>query len=173
MFLHSVRRRPYGASVLESGLDDTPLVEDVHAIREGGPDGSGLVVVEGVWGGVPGGPPPVLIVDDGTRRHTIAALDGPPPDDPMAFRARFAIPAELVDRLGEGLALGVGRTEVPLRLTAGGSGDGSWLQGPPFLAARLGEEPGPADAPVPGEAPEDDLPMPPMRRFRGEVMDRI
>ena len=43
-------------SVLDPEVDDMPLVEDVRASRTGGPDGSGLVVVEGVWGGVAGGP---------------------------------------------------------------------------------------------------------------------
>jgi hypothetical protein len=126
--------------VLDSEVDDMPLVEDVRASRSGGPDGSGLVVVEGVWGAVAGSPPPVLLVDDGTRRHTLAALDEPPRDDPMAFHATFAVPAELVDRLGDGLALGLGRTELALTLAepqAAGEGDEQWLEGPPVIARRI------------------------------------
>jgi hypothetical protein len=142
-----------------------PLVEDVRASRTGGPEGSGLVVVEGVWGAVAGGPPPVLLVDDGVRRHTIAALDGPPPDDPMVFRASFAVPADLAGRLGEGLALGLGRAELPLTLAEPGIAE-PWLQGPPVMARRLT----PAEGVAPAEAkPDGDAPLSPTGRFdRGE-----
>ena len=117
-----------------------PLVEDVRASRTGGPDGSGLVVVEGVWGAVAGGPPPVLFVDDGARRHTLVALAAAPPDDPTAFRATFAVPADLVGRLEEGLALGLGRAEVPLKLSESGPASVSMARGAPVIArARLAE----------------------------------
>jgi hypothetical protein len=167
MFSHVVRRPAYAAPVLESELGDMPLVEDVRASRSGGPDGSGLVVVEGVWGAVAGGPPPVLLVDDGARRHTLAALDGAPPDDPMAFRATFAVPAELVDSLEQGLALGLGRTEVPLALGEPSEDGGDpWLQGPPVIARRLSSEAEAQAAPAPEAPPaDDDVPMTPGRRF--------
>src|SRR5690349_10705111 len=139
-------------TVLDAEVDDMPLVEDVRASRTGGPDGSGLVVVEGVWGPVAGGPKPVLFVDDGSRRHTLVALDAAPQDDPMAFRATFAIPKDLVDHLDTELALGLGHTQIPLT-----------LEGAPVLARRLAEQ---AD-----DRPEDiELPLPPTGRFdRGEA----
>ncbi len=138
--------------VLDPEVDDMPLVEDVRASRTGGPDGSGLVVVEGVWGAVAGGPPPVLFVDDGARRHTLVALDAPPQDDPMAFRATFAVPVDLVDHLETGLALGLGNSEFPLT-----------LDDTTVIARRLAEQA--------GDAASDDveLPLPPTGRFdRGE-----
>ena len=128
-----------------------PLVEDVRASRTGGPDGSGLVVVEGVWGAAAGGPPPVLFVDDGARRHSLVALDAAPQDDPTAFRATFAVPADLVGHLEEGLALGLGHAEFPLTLEA-----------TPVIARRLAEQAGDA-------TPEDvELPLPPSGRFDRE-----
>ena len=138
-------------SVLDPEVDDMPLVEDVRASRTGGPDGSGLVVVEGVWGGVAGGPPPVLFIDDGARRHALVALDAAPQDDPTAFRATFAVPADLVDHLEEGLALGLGHAEFPLTLDA-----------TPVIARRLADQAGDA-------APADvELPLPPSGRFDRE-----
>jgi len=128
-----------------------PLVEDVRASRTGGPDGSGLVVVEGVWGAAAGGPPPVLFVDDGARRHSLVALDAAPQDDPTAFRATFAVPADLVGHLEEGLALGLGHAEFPLTLEA-----------TPVIARRLAEQAGDA-------TPEDvELPLAPSGRFDRE-----
>jgi hypothetical protein len=172
--------------VLDSQTGETPLVEDVRAWRAPGADGTPRVVVEGAWGRV-AGPPPVLLVDDGARRHTLAALDDAPPDDPLTFRATFAVPAELAGSLDAGLALGVGRTEVPLVLgDPPAAGELPWLHGPPVIARRLTPRPveQPADAapsdhaPTPEDAaPADaapgpdgppfgeDLPMPPSRRF--------
>jgi hypothetical protein len=137
--------------VLDPEVDDMPLVEDVRASRTGGPDGSGLVVVDGVWGAVAGGPPPVLFIDDGTRRHTLVALDAAPQDDPMAFRATFAVPADLVEHLDEGFSLGLAHTEFPLTLDAA-----------PGIARRLAEQA--------ADQPEDlELPPQPTGRFeRGE-----
>lgn len=133
-----------------------PLVEDVRASRTGGPDGSGLVVVEGVWGAAAGGPPPVLFVDDGARRHALVALDAAPQDDPMAFRATFAVPADLVDHLEGGLALGLGHAEFPLT-----------LEPTPVIARRLADQAGDAE-------PQDvELPLPPSGRFdRGDEADK-
>src|SRR6478735_3517989 len=137
--------------VLDPEVDDMPLVEDVRASRTGGPDGSGLVVVEGVWGAAAGGPPPVLFVDDGARRHSLVALDAAPQDDPTAFRATFAVPADLVGHLEEGLALGLGHAEFPLTLEA-----------TPVIARRLAEQAGDA-------TPEDvELPLAPSGRFDRE-----
>jgi hypothetical protein len=137
--------------VLDPEVDDMPLVEDVRASRTGGPDGSGLVVVDGAWGAVAGGPPPVLFIDDGARRHTLVALDAAPQDDPMAFRATFAVPADLVEHLDGGFALGIGHTEFPLT-----------LEGAPVIARRLAEQA--------ADRPEDvELPLTPTGRFdRGE-----
>jgi hypothetical protein len=137
--------------VLDPEVDDMPLVEDVRASRTGGPDGSGLVVVEGVWGAAAGGPPPVLFVDDGARRHALVALDAAPQDDPTAFRATFAVPADLVDHLEEGLALGLGHAEFPLT-----------LEPTPVIARRLAEQAGDA---APGDV---ELPLPPSGRFDRE-----
>jgi hypothetical protein len=140
--------------------------------------------VEGAWATGTGGPPPVLLVDDGARRHTLAALDDAPPDDPLDFRATFAVPAQLAGSLDAGLALGVGRTEIPLVLSdPPAAGELPWLHGPPVIARRLaprpvpqpsdpvstpGEEASASDdtAPAPERAPlDDDLPLPPSRRF--------
>ena len=136
--------------VLDPEVDDMPLVEDVRASRTGGPDGSGLVVVEGVWGAAAGGPPPVLFVDDGARRHSLVALDAAPQDDPMAFRATFAVPADLVDHLEEGLALGLGHAEFALTLDT-----------TPVIARRL------ADQASDAAAEDVELPLTSTGRFDG------
>jgi hypothetical protein len=157
---------------LDSQADETPLVQDVRAWRATDSDGSGRVVVEGAWSSVAGGPPPVLLVDDGVRRHTLVALDEQPPDDPLAFRATFAVPAELAGHLDEGLALGLGRAEIPLAL--GEPAPEPWLDGPPVIAQRL--TPAPVETGEPAAPPAgppsvaepvlgDDLPLPPSRRF--------
>src|SRR3954465_14457832 len=137
--------------VLDPEVDDMPLVEDVRASRTGGPDGPGLVVVEGVWGAAAGGPPPRLFLDDGGRRHAPLAPAAPPPDDPTAFRATFAVPADLVGHLDEGLALGLGHAEFPLTLEA-----------TPGIARGVAQHGGAA-------RPEDiELPLPPSGRFDRE-----
>ncbi len=71
----------------------------------------------------------MLFVDDGARRHALVALDAAPQDDPMAFRATFAVPADLVGHLDEGLVLGLGHAEFPLTLEA-----------TPVIARRLAEQ---------------------------------
>jgi hypothetical protein len=146
--------------VLHSEPDPAVLVEDVRATRAEGPDDGGLVVVEGVWSAASGAPPPVLLVDDGARRHTLAALPSPPPDDPTGFRATFAVPRELMDRLGENLALGIGRVELPLKLSPPGAGGASWLEGAAMIAGSLADES--------RRQPDDDgdVPVPPGRRFQ-------
>ena len=155
------------APVLHSEPDPASLVEDVRATRTAGGDDGGLVVVEGVWSAAHGAPPPVLLVDDGARRHTLAALPSPPPDDPMGFRATFAVPPELLDRLGENLALGLGRVEVPLSLSPAALGSTAWLEGQPLVARRIEEQ----NESEGEQSPGVDVPVPRGRRFGRRASD--
>jgi len=167
MFSHAVRRSAYAACVLEPEVDANPLLDDLRATRGEASDGSVTVVVEGVWNGAAGGPPPVLHVDDGSRRHTLAALDAPPPDDPLAFRATFSVPAELAGALGDGVVLGIGAAQMPVAFAD--PVQDAWLQGPPVLARRLEPAPAPAGTEPQPPEPGEELTVTPGRRFERSV----
>jgi hypothetical protein len=102
-------------------VSESSPVEGIHTAVLHCPDGSARVVVEGVWRAGIGGPPPVLLVDDGVRRQPVPSSDDAPPDDPVAFRAVFEVPAPLVPALEGPLTLALGLTEVQLAPPSNGA----------------------------------------------------